>query len=310
MGSPLRSLASWLLAALACLLTVVAIGATWMHHQLLNTEAYADASVKVLRVHSVQNLTAAFLADQLVAQQSTQAGIAQALPPALRGLATTRLHDVAEKAAREALRAGALEAVWRTASERTHLQFVRWLDGRSSGNGNGDVELDLQPAIEIVARRVGISDDLIAAEAAASGGATISIVRRGQYAASRADARRLGQAATLMVPLTLVVALVSIAVAPRRRWGIMRIGLAGAAAGGVVLIARDTVRTRLIEGLVDGGAARPVAHAIWNATSPSLVHVGWYAVIAGAAVAAAAFATGVGQTSGRRSTGRSIGSPG
>jgi hypothetical protein len=291
MASPLRSLISWVLAVVACALTVVAIGATWMHHQLLNSGAYTEASVRVLRVHSVQNLTAKLLADEVVAQQDQ---VRAALPAALQGLtgaATTALADAAQKAALAGLRDGTLEPLWRTASRDAHTQFVHWLADEPTGAKNAAVELDLQPIIERIAKRVGISDALIAQEREATGGAAIALLKPGQYDSTRTDARRLGQAATATVPLAVLVALVSIVIAPRRRWGFVRVGIAAAAAGGVVVLAAPTARTHLIDGLVDGGAARPVAVAIWDATSPALLHVGWYAVIAGLALAAVAIVT-------------------
>lgn len=300
---------SWLLAAAACLLAVVAITATWMNREVMDSGRWTETSVQVLRDSQVQELTAAFLADQLVAQQATNDTVRDALPPALRdfsGTATAALGKVAERAALDALRARALEDLWAEASRSTHAQFVRWLDGREARAGTDPVTLDLQPAIERLARRVGISDAVIAKASAASGGAEVPLVQAGQFEQTRTDAHRLEQASTLTLPLAIVVAALSILVAPRWRWGFVRVGIAAAIAGIVVLLGAPELQSHLIAGLVEGGAARPVASTILDATTPSLLRVGWLTTVGGAVVAILAFATRPGRRSGAVSGPRSV----
>lgn len=291
----LRSLLSWLLAAVACALAVVALAATWMDRQVMQTANWTDTSVLVLRDPEVQELTAGFLADQLVAQQQTVDRVRDALPPALRpfsGTATAALGQVAERTALEALRERALEDLWATASRDTHEQFERWIETAGEPTGDEDpVTLDLQPAIVRLAQRVGIPESIITESSRASGGARVPLVPAGRFEETRRDLHRLEQAAGLTLPLAIVVAVLSVLVAPRRRWAIVRIGLAAGIAGLVVAFAATELRAYLIDGLVDGGAARPVARTILELTTPDLVRTGWVTAVVGAVVALLAFVT-------------------
>ncbi len=292
--SGLRSLTSTLLAVLACALAVVAISATWMHGELMDTDRWTATSVEALRDPQVQELAAAFLADQLVAQQETVDGVREALPPALQGLsgtATAVLRRVAERAALEALRARALEDLWADASRTTHEQFVRWIRGQDVRRSGDVVTLDLQPAVERLARRVGIADGVITAATVATGGAEVRLVSAGQFDQTRRDAHRLEQAATLTAPLALLVAVLSILVAPRRRRALVRVGLAAGVAGLVIVLVAPQLEAHLRAELIDGGAARPVARTILASTTPSLITMGWVTAIVGAAIAGLAALT-------------------
>ncbi|MDO9353827.1 MAG: hypothetical protein Q7T55_09030 [Solirubrobacteraceae bacterium] len=296
--SGMRSFVSSLLAALACALAVVAIAATWMDRQVMQSEHWTETSVQVLRDPQVQALTASFLADQVVSQQDA---IRDALPERLKpfaGTATAALRDTAEKVALDALRTGALEGLWREASRSTHEQFVRWLDGRDVSRRGDLVTLDLQPALDRLALRAGIPQGLVDRAAESSGG-RVALIRAGQFEQTQRDAHRLEQAASLTLPAAIVVALLSILIAPRRRWGIVRVGLAAAVAGAVVVLAGPQLRAHLADGLVDGGAARPVAASILDLTMPSLVLAGWLTAVGGAVVAVLAFATRPGRSSSR-----------
>lgn len=292
----LRTFLSWLLAIAACGLAVVALAATWMDREVMHTANWTETSVLVLRDPDVQKLTAGFLADQLVAQQETVDRVRDSLPPALKpfsGTATAALGQVAEEAALDALRKRALEDLWATASRDTHRQFRRWIEtaGESSASGDDPVTLDLQPVIERLAQRVGIPDAIIAEASRASGGAVVPLVQAGRFEQTRRDAHRLEQAASLTLPLAIVVAVLSVLIAPRRRWALMRIGLAAGVAGLIVTFAATELRAYLIDGLVEGGAARPVARTILELTTPDLVRSGWLTAVAGGVVALLAFAT-------------------
>jgi hypothetical protein len=289
--SGMRSIVSSLLAALACGLAVIAIAATWMDRQVMDSDHWTETSVQVLRDRQVQDLTAAFLADQVITQQDA---IREALPARLKpfaGTATAALRDTAETVALDALRTGALEDLWRTASRSTHAQFVRWLDGDAQARRGSAVTLDLQPALDRLALRAGIPQELVDRAAETGRAGRVSLVRAGQFEATRTDAHRLERAAASTLPAAVVVALLSILVAPRRRTGIVRIGLAAGLAGAAVIIGGPELRSHLIAGLVDGGAARPVAAAILDHTMPSLVLTGWLTAVGGVAVAIIAFAT-------------------
>lgn len=285
-----RSAVSVALAVLAMACGVVAIGATWMHHQVMNETQWSDSSVKVLRDPAVQKITADFLADQTVDQLQSSA-VASVLPEALRVIGSERIGDLAGQAALRALRDGTFETQWRTASATTHAQFVRWLHGQDTRIEGGKVVLDLQPVVDKLAQQLGVPTDLVKQAEAATGGATIVLLQRDEYEQTRHDVARLERLAVLTPLVALALALLSIVIAPRRRTAVVRIGIAAIGAGLIVLIASPLMRTSIEHGLIDGGAASSVARSIWSVTSPDLIRAGWLTAVAGAALAAAAALT-------------------
>lgn len=282
-----RLFSSWVLALATTALAVLAIASVWADRQLLDSDTWTQHSVEVLRDPEVQRLTAGFLADELVNQQATTDGIAAALPQQLQGLTGTArsvLHALAERTALEALQARALEPLWADAMGATHAQFLAWLDGQGATTRGDQVELDLQPILAALARRVGVPESLITAGASA-GGAQIAVIEAGQYERTREDSRRLEQLASAMLPLTALAAALSVIVAGRRRWATVRVGVAISAAGLIVLAGAGAIGDRFVGNLIDDGAAPAVARAIWDAVGPPLTQSALITAVGGAGLA-------------------------
>ncbi|MBJ7471248.1 MAG: hypothetical protein JHD16_08090 [Solirubrobacteraceae bacterium] len=283
MTGGLRSLLSGVLLVIATAAAVVAIWCVWAERQLLDTATFTTRSVEVIRDPAVREETAAFLAGQLVDQQEAVRQAAGQLPPELRATVDALLDgggETAQATALEALETGAFDGLWGEAMTGTHGAFVQWLDDPGQG-----VELDLQPLIERLARDVGLPDQLIAAGSDASGAGAVRIIEAGQYEQTREFARRLERGAALMAPLALVAAVLSVLVARRRRWAVVRAGAGAALAGVIAAVSAPWIGDQLVAALADDGAATAVAQAIWASVEPPLSQLALLVVAAGTGVA-------------------------
>lgn len=289
----LRSLLSGVLLLVATASAVVAIWCVWAQRQLLDTPTFTARSVEVIRDPAVQEETASFLAGELVSQQESVREAADLLPQRLQAAVDTVLAGggrVAEAAALEALRSGRFDRLWADAMTATHSEFVRWLDAPADGSGTarrgdvGEVELDLQPLIERLARGVGLPDALIAAGAQATDSQVV-IIQAGQYERTRAFAQRLERGAALMAPLAIFAAVLSVVFARKRRWAVVRVGAGAALAGVVAAASAPWIGDAFVQAMANDGAASAVAEAIWGSVEPPLTQLAWIVAAAGAGLA-------------------------
>ena len=263
---------------------VAAIWCVWAQRQLLDTPAFTARSVEVIRDPGVRQETAAFLAGELVAQQSAVRQAADLLPARLQASVDSVLAgggEVAEAAALEALKSGKFDALWAEAMRETHREFTRWL--RASANSPA-VELDLQPLVERLAEGVGLPAPLIAAGAKATDTGVV-IIQAGQYEETRQFAQRLQRGAALTAPLAIVAAILSVVFARKRRWAVVRVGAGAALAGVVAAASAPWIGDQFVAAMSSDGAATAVAEAIWASVEPPLTQLAWIVAAAGAGLA-------------------------
>lgn len=284
----LRSLLSGLLLVAATVLAVVAIGASWARHQLLNTDVWTGHAVAVVHDPAVERVTARFLAEQVVAQQAAARDARDLLPAQLQALAdapAAKAERVVERVALQAIRSGTLDDAWERTMRDTHEQFVAWIAGGEHGDdAQMGVDLDLEPIVAQTAREAGVPDAVVEI-GADQVQATVSLVRGGQYATARQDANWLIDRADQVAPLAVLLAVLSVAFAHRRKWAVVRVGVGAALAGLVVVAAASAIGDHFIDALAGDGAAPAVAGAIWDATGPPLTQLGWIVAAAGVGLA-------------------------
>lgn len=284
----LRSLLSGLLLVVATVLGVVAIGAVWAERQLLDTDVWTGHAVAVVHDPAVERVTAEFLAQQVVAQQAAAREARDLLPAELQALAdapAAKAERVVERVALDAIQAGALDEAWKATMRDTHAQFAAWIEGgEHTDDAQRGVDLDLEPLVSETARAAGVPDAVIAIGADQVDG-EVPLIEGGQYGEARQDAAWLRDRAALVAPLAIVVAVLSILVARRRKWATVRVGIGAALAGLFVVVAAPRVGERFVDAMTDDGAAPAVASAIWASAEPPLTQLGWIVAAAGLGLA-------------------------
>src|SRR4051812_48825213 len=94
------------LLILATIVGLVSVFALWVKRQALETDTWTDTSTELLQNAVIRDAVATFAVDALFDNVDVQAQVAAALPPNLQGLAgpaTGGLHELANRAAQEAL---------------------------------------------------------------------------------------------------------------------------------------------------------------------------------------------------------------
>ena len=166
-----RGVLVWCLFGLATILMLVSSLTVWAKRQLLDDQAWADSSTQLLANDEVRGAIAQKLSDGLFAAGRRGSPAARAAAAALAGAPPCwrrRCRTTVGPAAADALlQRPRVQALWENANKRAHAAVViRVLEGKDLGpNGNistanGEVTLDLRPAITRLATRLGVEDKL------------------------------------------------------------------------------------------------------------------------------------------------------
>ena len=258
-----------LLLVIGCVLTTLALLAGWAQWQLLDDNAWAGTSEKLLDKQEVRDRLAVYLVDEL---QRTDGG---ALPSSLSG--------GLEDSVAEQLDSRRAKRVWRVANLEAHRELVHLIedDGATSGDL---VTLDLRPLIRAVSRALDIPVPAIP-----QGTAQLEVVAGDQVRGARNAADQLQRtAAILLIAAPLVLLLAVLAATGWRRRALAGAGIAVAVAGGIVLLARALVGAHVVEVLTPNEADRDAVGAAWSAGTSGLAWMAGAAIVVGLAVAVVA----------------------
>ena len=255
-----------LLLMIGCLLTALALLAGWAQWQLLDNDAWAGTSAKLLDREEIRDRVAVYLVDEL---RRADGG---AVPAALSGALEDRVADE--------LDSSRSKRVWRAANREAHRELVRLIEDDDATQGDV-VTLDLRSLIRTVARELRIPLPPVPA-----GTARLEVVAGNEVRGAREAADQLQRtAAILLIAAPLVLLLAVLAATGWRRRALAGAGIAVAVAGGIVLLARALVGAHVVEVLTPNEADRDAVGAAWSVGTSGLAWMAGAAVVVGLVVA-------------------------
>jgi hypothetical protein len=254
----------WALIVLAALIALVSSLTIWVREQVLDTNAWVEASGNLLTNDDIRNALSIALTESLIDGSDLTARLEKRLPAQLDPLAAPIagfIETRAPVAANQMLSSPRVQQLWEEINRRMHTRLVALLkneDGRFvTTEEGGEVVLDLQPLVERLAARLGVEVQL------QPGTAQYTIMRSDQLAAAQKAVRVIDK---LTVFLGIVVlALLALAVYLAR--GFRREALRGAGAslvlvGIILLIVRRVVGNQIVEALTSA-QTEPAGAAAW-----------------------------------------------
>ena len=288
-----RGVLVWVLFGLATILLLVSSLTVWAKRQLLDDQAWANSSTQLLANDEVRGVIAQKLSDALFQRVDVEAQLRERLPAQRKGtaavLAAALQNTVVPTAADRLLQRPRVQALWKNANKRAHAAVVRVLEGKDLGrNGNistanGEVTLDLRPAIKRLATRLGLEDKL-KANADPSAGQLV-IMKSSQLEAAQTAVKILKALSSLL--LIAVVALYALAIylaQGRRR---LLLGATGASlvfVGLLIASLRRFLGDAIVDSLVKTEANKHPVSVIWGIETSVLRDIGILLVIYGALV--------------------------
>jgi hypothetical protein len=296
-----RSALVWSLLALATIVALVSSLTVWAKRQLLNNDAWANSSTQLLANDEIRGAIAQKLIDGLFAQVDIEGQLRSELPPraqaAAAPLAAALQNTVGPQAADRILQRPRVQKLWQNLNKRAHAAVVRVLEGKSVGrNGNvstanGEVTLDLRPAIKRVAARLGVEDKLKANAPPNAG--LIVIMKSSQLKSAQTAVKILNALSSLLVIAVFALYALAVYLAHGRR----RL-LLGSVGGSLILVGlvlasvRRFVGGAIVDSLVKVQANKHPVSLIWGIETSVLRDLAVLLVVYGALVLVATVLAG------------------
>jgi hypothetical protein len=288
-----RGVLVWVLFALATILLFVSSLTVWSKRQLLDDDAWAHSSAQLLANDEVRGAIAQKLSDALFQRVDVEAQLRERLPAQRKGtaavLAAALQNTVVPTAADRLLQRPRVQALWENANKRAHAAVLRVLEGKDLGkNGNistanGEVTLDLRPAIMRLATRLGLEDKL-KANADPNAGQLV-IMKSSQLSAAQTAVKILKALSSLL--LIAVVALYALAIylaQGRRRLLLGATGASLVLVGLVIASLRRFLGGAIVDALVKTEANKQPVRVIWSLETSVMRDIAIILVVYGALV--------------------------
>jgi hypothetical protein len=296
-----RGVLVWSLLVLATILVFVSSLTVWSKRQLLDDDAWADSSAQLLANDEVRAAIAQKLSDGLFQRVDVEAQLRERLPKRSQGaapaLAAALQNTVGPAAADRLLQRPRVQTLWENANKRAHAAVVRVLEGKDLGKAgnistvNGEVTLDLRPAITRLATRLGVEDKLKANADPDAG--QLVIMKSSQLEAAQTAVKILKALSSLLV--IAVVGLYALAIylaQGRRRLLLGATGASLAFVGLVIASLRRFLGGVIVDALVKTEANKQPVRVIWSLETSVMRDIAVILVVYGALVLLATVVAG------------------
>jgi hypothetical protein len=296
-----RGVLVWGLLGLATILMLVSSLTVWSKRQLLDDEAWADSSTQLLANDEVRAAIAQKLSDGLFQRVDVEAQLRERLPKRSQGaapaLAAALQNTVGPAAADRLLQRPRVQTLWENANKRAHAAVVRVLEGKDLGKAgnistvNGEVTLDLRPAITRLATRLGVEDKLKANADPDAG--QLVIMKSSQLEAAQTAVKILKALSSLLVIAVVALYALAIYLAQGRRR--LLLGATGASlvfVGLVIASLRRFLGGVIVDALVKTEANKQPVRVIWSLETSVMRDIAVILVVYGALVLLATVVAG------------------
>ena len=295
MGRGRRALV-WALIVLASLIGLGAILTTWVHRQMLDNQAWTDASARLIENREVQDRLSVFLVNELYDNVDVASGLEQRLPENLRPLASpvaAALREPATDGVKRLLEAPRVQQLWIDANAVAHQKLVNVLEnktGNGISTGDGVVTLDLSQLVTEIGTDLGVPASALAKLPPDTG--VITVMRSDQLSAAQTAVQAVRVLSTGLLVLVLGLFALAIYLARgERRQTLRNIGVAFVLVGLVVLVVRRVAGNVAVDALTSPQGER-AGHEAWLIASAILSQIGWASILYGAIVLAGAVFAG------------------
>lgn len=307
------------LLTLAVITGFVAIMATWVRRQALDSGNWTSTSSRLLADARIQRAVGAYLVDAVFTNIDVPGELRNNLPTQFAGLAgpaAAGLRELADRSAPQLLARPRVQDAWRLANQTAHAQLIRILNGGGStvSTANGEVVLDLHSLVDQLARTLGIEEQVAAARAKLGPGTRAAIrgaaqqrlgvtlpPAAGRIVLMRAEQLKTAQnVAKAIRALSIVFTVISLCLFALAVWlarGWRRVALRSTGwcffgLGVFVLLIRRVIGHSIVNALAQSESVRPAANDAWSIGTSLLRAIALAFVIYGLVIVVAAWLAG------------------
>ncbi|MGZ6885655.1 MAG: hypothetical protein ACXVJA_05535 [Acidimicrobiia bacterium] len=294
-----RAAVSIALIVLASILLPFAAVTVWVRNLVLDTDRYVETVAPLARNEAVRTAVANRVATEVAGALDLEQRARDALPKRAQFLAgpiatggDRLVHTVADRL----LHTEAFPKIWDAANRNAHDQIVEALTGRRRGtvtNADGKVVINLRPFAELVVTKLATVAPGFAKNVDLSRIDTrFVLVDSSDLKSIQSYARLLDRLSWAVPILALVLYGLAIVVAPRRRTGLVRVGLGITIAMALTLVGYAFGRTLYIDNLPATVHSTAAAAAVFDQITRFFERTLRVVLVVGLLVALVAFLAG------------------
>jgi hypothetical protein len=291
-----RRIAIWTLLVGATILGIVSILTTWVDRQMLDNNAWTNASTQVIESKEVRTALSTYLVNQLYDSVDVAGSLQQQLPENLKPLAdpiASALRQPATTTAASILARPRVQSLWINATSLAHQKLVNVLENKTGNGietGNGVVTINLHTLVTELAADLGLPGKIVQQLPADAG--VITVLRSDQLSTAQSGVRAIRVLSVWL--LILVVGMFALAVylaRGARRVTLRNVGWAFVIVGLVILVVRRWLGNYAINELTSPTYNGSV-HDVWLIGTSILGQIAGAAVLYGIVTVAAATLAG------------------
>jgi hypothetical protein len=280
------------LVVLASAVLVIAVLATWIRAQILDTNGWTQTSVRLLENEKVREFVANDLSERVLTVVNVENLAADKLPPALAPLApalSTAAAQLVPQAIDRALQVPAVQALWGHANRRAHARVTELLNGGGPNlsTAGGAVTLNLEALLNRLGARLGVGSEIGAKLPAER--RRIVLLRSKQLNTAQNVVKGLHDLSFVLPALVILMYVGALALAAgARRRVLLDIGVGIIVGSLLTLLLRRWVESYVVNTLVLNEGARPamrevlaIATAGWRSRALWLLITGALVIFAG-----------------------------
>jgi hypothetical protein len=294
-----RSIGSWVLIVVACILAITSVVVVYARNELLDTDTFVATVGPLAKDPAVQAAVANRVSEGLVARTDLQQRVKNALPPRagfladpITGSVKTATHAITLKL----VQSSQFQTLWEQALRRTHSQLDNLLTGQKTGalsSSNGQVTVDLSQ-VETAAKKALAARGLSVFDKVPNvTGAPYVLFQSKQLQKLQRWIQFLNKLVIVLPIVTLLLFALAVVLARDRRRGLVHAASGLAVSMAVLLIGANVGRNQYLGSLLPSQSKSATA-AVIDAVDASLLDSVRTVLIVSAVIALMAFVVGIG----------------
>jgi hypothetical protein len=286
----------WTLIVVASVIGFGSVLTTWVDRQMLDNQAWEDASADLIEDQQVRDSLSVYLVDQLYGNVDVADGLEERLPTNLKPLAGTlagALRQPATEAVDRLLDSPRIQQLWINASSTAQQKLTNVLENETGAGittGNGVVTVDLGELVKSLGAELGLP--ATALDRIPPDAGQLEVMRSDQLGAAQAGVRAVRVLSTWLLVLVLALYALAIFLARgARRETLRNVGCAFVLVGLAILVVRRLAGNYAVDALAQP-ASQDSGNRVWLISTSILAQIGWAAIFYGTVMALGALLAG------------------
>ena len=292
-----RTVGTWALIVLACLLALLSVVVVYARNELLNTDTFVATVAPLARDHAIQTAVATKVSDNLLTRTDLNQRIENALPKRagflvdpITGAVKSATYDITLKL----VQSSQFQTLWDQAVRRSHDQLDNLLLGKKVGafqSTNGQITVDLSQ-VETQAKKALAAHGLSVFDKVPEyTGAPFVLFHSEDLAKLQRWIRLLDDLALVLPIVSVLLFALAVVLSRDRRRGLVHAASALAVTMAVLLIGANIGRNQYLSSL-SAGQSRPANAAVIDTVDAALLDTVRTVLIVAAVIAVIAFVVG------------------